>query len=732
MKNELLTVCDQAVAATVNGMYQGVLLAVLVALGLNLLGRTNAATRHGVWLITLVLLVGLIPAHYWLDFRPVNVVPAINQGGPSMQVEKDLGNPPELFRRAAPEADFPVQPARSRVGAAGFDTSPDAGPCGQEEWAASLSLVWPAPDPLAIEAKGGSGMSVLSATTAPGLSAPQVPSLPPSQSRETQHAGPKLNLHPISWNLASPQDIPRWTGIAVVTLWAGVVAIKLGWLMRRLWGLREQKRRSLPASPALEELFQRLCARLGVRRQVALRVSQMDSSPVVLGFVHPVVLLPSFLLREEEAGETEHVLRHELAHVQRQDDWANLFQRLVHVVFFFHPAVLWISRRLSIEREIACDDCVLEHVRQPGAYAMLLANLAGRMRTSPPLLAPGASTSKNQLKQRISMILDTHRDTSPRLAKTRLGFIVSTAALTALLSLLGGPRLVLAQPAAPRAANSQPNAPGTAPVVAGQALSSAAAPAASRNVGELNAPSAPASANDDSGPKYKPDNADEPASPSVSAVAVAPVPPVPGVPRMPGAGALVAVNPYPVPGPVPPPPPGASFEQRLERLERMVRSLMAQQHGPRGTPFAYSVPEQNKEFPGPKEFEQWNQLARQQADRVEREAKRAAEETKRAAKEFDKAMKERSDLARNARKQASQQQLESLRHARENLQRQVEKLNEEIKRLEQDKDKLEQDHPRPGDIPRSHNAHPQVESGSAPQPADGETIQEEAPEAAAR
>ncbi len=734
MKNELLTACDHAVAAAANGIYQGVLLAVLVALGLKLLGRTNAATRHGVWLVTLVLLAGLIPAHYWLDRRPTSPEAAISradQRSDSLTLSKPMPAGAHL------EAPAPLAiPAVDSEGSAGVLRPVE------EEFTGSLFLGFPAPGAEPIPSL--SSFASLSCVELPeqnGAPPASPTSVATDQSRKTHWR--KLSVQPISWNLAQLK-FPRWTGAALVEAWLALVAIKLGWLTRRLWDLRKQKGQSLPAAPALEGLFQALRARLGVRRQVALRVSPMDSSPVVLGFVHPVVLLPSTLPWEAETGEAEHVLRHELAHVRRRDDWANLFQRMVQAVFFFHPAIFWISRRLAIEREIACDDHVLEHVRQPDVYALSLANLASRMRNFPPLLAPGASTSKNQLKQRINMILDTRRNTSPCLAKTRLGFIMSAATVAALLGLLAGPRLVLAQTTTPRAVSAPPSPPRAAPAFAGQALNGSVAPAtsaASVNAPEPPAPSVSVAIEGDSGPKYKLGDADEPAPASISVAApVPPVPPAPGVPAiapvpaMPPGGALVAVTPYPMAIAGTPPPPGApggSFEERLERLERMVRSLMAEQRGRRGASSGYSALEQNQGFPTPKDVEKWKELARDQGARAEQEAKRAAEEVKRAAKEFDKAMKDRGDLARNVRKEASQQQLENLRRAREGLQRQMEKLNEQIQRLEQEKDKADQEHPRHGDIPRGHSAHPSVESGSAPQAPAGETIQEESkPEAA--
>ena len=60
METEILGVSDRLLAAVINGIYQGILITVLVALSFRVFRRTNAATRHAVWLCTLVLLVLLL------------------------------------------------------------------------------------------------------------------------------------------------------------------------------------------------------------------------------------------------------------------------------------------------------------------------------------------------------------------------------------------------------------------------------------------------------------------------------------------------------------------------------------------------------------------------------------------------------------------------------------------------------------------------------------------------
>src|SRR5258708_25692943 len=100
MKTELQTFCAQWGAAALNGMYQGIIVAILVGLVLRMLLRTNAATRHAVWFGSLVVLVLIIPAHYWLDQR------FEHQESPSESAAQGLASisPPEFL---LPESSEP-------------------------------------------------------------------------------------------------------------------------------------------------------------------------------------------------------------------------------------------------------------------------------------------------------------------------------------------------------------------------------------------------------------------------------------------------------------------------------------------------------------------------------------------------------------------------------------------------------------------------------------------------
>jgi len=462
----------------------------------------------------------------------------------------------------------------------------------------------------------------------------------------------------------------------------------------------------LAPSSELNELFQNLLARLAVNRNVAVKVSPAYRSPLLLGFLHPVIILPD----EAATEDTEHVMRHELAHAGRRDDWANLVQHFIHSVFFFHPGVWWISKRLSLEREIACDDHVLQQSRRPRAYALLLANLAGRMQGCPPVLAPGASTNKSQLKKRIDMILNTKRNTSPRLAKTRLGFITTAAAMIAIAALYSAPRIVLAQTQ-------------TTPVAASVATSSASADAvaatapvpvvASSLPGDSDSPFTPAP-DVGPGPKFKPDspsafrpgNPATPAIPAVpSVVAVAPAPPTPMLaPGQPFQELRPPRAPRSAPTLLARGGGDARLEERLERLERMVESLLAQRGmQPGEPPYHLKGPFEKNGTIDRKEIEKSRALPRpeamidrQQLDRIkelaERQAKMAGEQAKSAARAAEKALKQSQKWqSRSKSKDAMQGQLQALHQRLERLEREKEELDRQIDALEQNQDQEEID-----------------------------------------
>jgi beta-lactamase regulating signal transducer with metallopeptidase domain len=200
-----------------------------------------------------------------------------------------------------------------------------------------------------------------------------------------------------------PANILSW----IDGLWIlGVVALSLRslggwWIIQRL---RSSATAHAPA--AVVAGFQRISAALGLRRPVLLRISPSITGPMTVGALRAIVLLPLSAATSLGPEELEVVLAHELAHVRRADFFWNLIQTLAETLFFFHPAVWWISGRIRHERELCCDDLALQVCPNPIAYARALCRLEEqRSRALHLALALDGHQSPQTLRIRICRIL---------------------------------------------------------------------------------------------------------------------------------------------------------------------------------------------------------------------------------------------------------------------------------------------------------------------------------------
>jgi hypothetical protein len=236
---------------------------------------------------------------------------------------------------------------------------------------------------------------------------------------------------------------------------AGVGLVRVGMSLWHLGGLRRScvEIDAELLDPELRETLTRSSATRGGRaRSAALCVSDRVGVPTAIGFVKPAVVIPRWLLQELSAAELKQVVLHELAHLRRGDDWTNLAQQIVKALLFFHPAVWWIEKQVSLEREIACDDAVLAETANPRAYAQCLTHLAEKSFVRRSLaLAQAALGRIRQTSLRVAQILDADR---PRTGKHAwkpavvlvAGFAVACAALVA-----RAPRLVAFEDSHPMA-----------------------------------------------------------------------------------------------------------------------------------------------------------------------------------------------------------------------------------------------------------------------------------------
>jgi hypothetical protein len=174
----------------------------------------------------------------------------------------------------------------------------------------------------------------------------------------------------------------------------------------------------------------------------------------------PVIVVPGWVMLELSADELNQVLLHELAHLRRWDDWTNLAQKVVKAVFFFHPAVWWIEKQVSLEREMACDDAVIAETASPRAYAECLTHLAEKTLIQRSVaLAQAALGRIRQTSLRVAQILDVNRPANVGRAWKSAVALVAGFAMVCVLSVSRAPKLV--------AFSDHETSPIASPVIAG-------------------------------------------------------------------------------------------------------------------------------------------------------------------------------------------------------------------------------------------------------------------------
>jgi beta-lactamase regulating signal transducer with metallopeptidase domain len=286
--------------------------------------------------------------------------------------------------------------------------------------------------------------------------------------------------------------LPASWATAIFLGWAliaslGIIRVGLG--VRQLRRLRAGSVAVDPATldPRLQETLQEFSS-----RTVTLAVSDQLQVPAAIGFFKPLIVLPTWSLRELSVEELNSILIHELAHLRRWDDWTNLAQKVLRAVFFFHPAVWWVENQVSLEREMACDDIVLSQRVSPRSYAECLVSMAEKSFMRRGLAMAQAAVSRmRHTTQRVTQILDRNRSSATGVWKPALG-LVSVFSVVCLVVAARTPEMIAFQDASSSfaaksfsvksvAANVEPvsGSAASAPVIAAKWIEPAAAPALS-------------------------------------------------------------------------------------------------------------------------------------------------------------------------------------------------------------------------------------------------------------
>jgi bla regulator protein blaR1 len=193
---------------------------------------------------------------------------------------------------------------------------------------------------------------------------------------------------------------------SIVFIWFLIVCARSMQLAFGLYGIYRLRRVSVSiVNGYWQQRLRSLADDLRLWKAVTLLESGLAKVPMVIGHLKPVILMPVGLLNALSAEEVEAILIHELAHIRRRDYLVNMLQSGMEIVFFFNPAVLWVSKLIKTERENCCDDLAVAQNNNKINYIRALVSCE-EYRASVPTYAMGFPGGKNTLLNRVKRIVN--------------------------------------------------------------------------------------------------------------------------------------------------------------------------------------------------------------------------------------------------------------------------------------------------------------------------------------
>lgn len=216
-------------------------------------------------------------------------------------------------------------------------------------------------------------------------------------------------------------------------------------------------------SPEWETRFDRLCQQMRVSRKVGLYISEIVDEPVTFQFFKPVILLPVSLFTGLTTTQIEVLILHELAHIRRRDFAVNLLQTLIEILFFYHPALWWISRKIREEREHCCDDAVLAVHNDPVLYSEALTQIQLHPFSPKKRLVMSANGNKSALSKRVFRLFGQYDQQPPLYRSILMVFLLLLLSLSSQAFFIASPP----PSSAPEISNMPIAEPMTAAIVKG-------------------------------------------------------------------------------------------------------------------------------------------------------------------------------------------------------------------------------------------------------------------------
>ncbi|HCL06283.1 MAG TPA: hypothetical protein DHW64_10095 [Chitinophagaceae bacterium] len=228
----------------------------------------------------------------------------------------------------------------------------------------------------------------------------------------------------IEWMIRGEQLLP-YLSVAYLLL---MVVLCMRWVMgyRYTSIIRKQ---GLVVIPVDWRLFVKNTAQqLGIKREISIYLSEKIGSPLTIGFIKPLILVPVASINHLTVAQLEAVILHEIAHIKRYDYLINILLSVTEISLFFNPFTQLLSRQIKKERENSCDDWVLQFQYSAETYAEALLRIA-KLQAAPAFAMAAKGSNENELLTRVKRMIGA-QEQGFNYRKQLLAFLLVTGILS--------------------------------------------------------------------------------------------------------------------------------------------------------------------------------------------------------------------------------------------------------------------------------------------------------------
>nr|WP_294995335.1 M56 family metallopeptidase [uncultured Sediminibacterium sp.] len=238
--------------------------------------------------------------------------------------------------------------------------------------------------------------------------------------------GQGIRSQVIEWMLRGEQLLP-YLSVAYLLL---MVVLCTRWFIGYRYTL-QIKQQGLSKIPVDWRLFVKNTAQqLGIKREISIFLSEKISTPLTVGFLKPLILVPIASINHLTVSQLEAVILHEMAHIKRYDYLVNIILSLAEISLFFNPFTQLMSKQIRKERENSCDDWVLQFQYSASTYAEALLRIA-QLQATPVFAMAAKGSNENELLTRVKRMIGG-RDQVFNYHRQLLAFLLVTGILSSI------------------------------------------------------------------------------------------------------------------------------------------------------------------------------------------------------------------------------------------------------------------------------------------------------------